>query len=123
MTHGPNARPISSAVIAAITARKVRYWNTRRKPSSGDSVCSHWLRLSSMARSAALALQRGDDLFHLHEARALDQHRGATARRLRRAPPAGADVVEVARAGAERRGRVRRKRAGGPQRSMPRSRA
>ena len=35
ITHGPNARPISSEVIAAITARKVMYWNTRRKPSSG----------------------------------------------------------------------------------------
>jgi hypothetical protein len=32
ITHGPKARPISSAVIAAITARKVRYWKTRRKP-------------------------------------------------------------------------------------------
>jgi hypothetical protein len=33
MTQGPKARPISKAVIAASTARKVRYWNTRRKPS------------------------------------------------------------------------------------------
>ncbi len=32
MTHGPKNRPISSAVIAAITARNVWYWNTRRKP-------------------------------------------------------------------------------------------
>ena len=39
---GPTTRPISSAVIAAITARKVMYWNTRRKPNSGLSVCSHW---------------------------------------------------------------------------------
>ena len=34
ITHGPNASPMSSAVTAAITARNVRYWNTRRKPSS-----------------------------------------------------------------------------------------
>jgi hypothetical protein len=39
---GPRIRPISSEVIAAITARKVMYWNTRRKPNSGLRVCSHW---------------------------------------------------------------------------------
>jgi hypothetical protein len=31
ITQGP-ARPMSSEVMAAITARKVRYWNTRKKP-------------------------------------------------------------------------------------------
>ena len=49
ITHGPNARPISSAVIAAITARNVRYWITRRKPSaSGNWACSHCDRIISM---------------------------------------------------------------------------
>ncbi len=71
MTHGPNARPISSAVIAAATARNVMYWNTRRKPKlSGDIDASHWPRLSSMSLRlppGARAHQRGDDLLHLHE--------------------------------------------------------
>ena len=50
ITHGPNARPISSAVIAASTARKVRNWKTRRKPSaSGYIDCNHWARLSSIS--------------------------------------------------------------------------
>ncbi len=34
MTQGPKASPMSSAVSAAITARKVMYWNTRRKLKS-----------------------------------------------------------------------------------------
>src|SRR5256714_14562120 len=73
MTHGPNARPISSAVIAAITARKVMYWKTRKKPNSGDSVCSQLARLSSMR--ASRGQQGGHHLLHLHEARALDDDR------------------------------------------------
>src|SRR3954465_8535697 len=63
-------RPISSAVIAAITARKVMYWNTRRNPNSGLIVCSHVVRLSSMRFSH----DRLDHALHLHEARALHQH-------------------------------------------------
>ncbi len=50
MAYGPTARPISRAVVAAISARKVRYWKTRRKPNSGDSDCNHWARLISMVR-------------------------------------------------------------------------
>jgi hypothetical protein len=30
-------------------ARKVMYWNTRMKPNSGEIVCSHCDRLSSIA--------------------------------------------------------------------------
>ena len=80
--HGPATRPISSAVSAAITARKVRYWKTRRKPNSGESVCSHWARLSSMRCGSlscccsARSSDRLDHALHLHEARALDQHAG-----------------------------------------------
>ena len=48
ITKGPAAKPINSAVIAAITARKVMYWKTRKKPHSGDKLCNHWARLSSM---------------------------------------------------------------------------
>ena len=48
ITHGPNTRPMTSDVIAAITARKVMYWNTRMKPNSGECACSHCDRLSSM---------------------------------------------------------------------------
>jgi hypothetical protein len=33
---------------AAITARKVRYWKTRKNPNSGEIDWSHWARLSSM---------------------------------------------------------------------------
>src|SRR5690349_4454653 len=113
MTHGPNARPISSAVSAAITARKVMYWNTRKKANSGESVCSHWARLSSMRRSG-LRQQRCDDLFHLHETRALDEHRHAL-RRLRKRRDETGDVVEVARAG-EGAGGVRAEPAHGPER-------
>jgi hypothetical protein len=51
ITQGPKARPISSAVIAAITARKVMYWKTRKKPRSGDKVWSQLARLSSMRGS------------------------------------------------------------------------
>src|SRR5215212_10268272 len=97
MTHGPKLRPINSAVIAAITARKVMYWNTRKKANSGESVCSHWARLSSMRRSR-LREQRRDDLFHPHEARALDEHRGAR-RRLRERGDEAGNVVVVARTG------------------------
>src|SRR5918911_3718478 len=93
MTHGPNARPISSAVIAAITARKVMYWKTRKKPNSGDSVCNHCARLSSIARSLRLH-QRGHDLLHLHEARALDEHR-RTRRRTRQRGDQRGHVVEM----------------------------
>src|SRR6185369_14387621 len=79
ITHGPAIRPISSAVMAAITARKVMYWNTRRKPNSGDWDCSHWARLSSMA-GLRLPLCLGHDgldhAFHLHEPRSFDQHAG-----------------------------------------------
>src|SRR5829696_1405864 len=95
MTQGPNARPISSAVSAAITARKVMYWNTRKKANSGESVCSHWARLSSMRRSR-LRQQRRDDLFHLHEARALHEHRAA-GRGLRERGDQARDIVEMAR--------------------------
>src|SRR5437762_13305773 len=76
MTHGPNARPISSAVSAAITARKVMYWKTRKKPNSGDWVCSHWARLNSMGRALGIRRhQRGHHLFHLHEARRSEERR------------------------------------------------
>src|SRR4051812_7545132 len=72
-------RPIRSDVIAAITARKVMYWNTRRKPNSGETDCSHCARLSSMGRSfllflSRLAEDRFDHALHLHEARALHEH-------------------------------------------------
>src|SRR5689334_17696645 len=72
MTAGPATRPITSAVIDAITARKVMYWTTRRKPNSGPSVCNQLARLSSMGCS-----QDGlDHPFHLHEARSFHQHAG-----------------------------------------------
>src|SRR3569832_793584 len=71
-TDGPATRPISSAVIAAITARNVRYWNTLRKPKSGLIDCNQLVRLSSMRFS--LAQDRFDHAFHLHEARPLHQH-------------------------------------------------
>ena len=45
---GPAAKPINKAVIAAITARNVMYWKTRRKPHSGDKLCNHCAKLSSM---------------------------------------------------------------------------
>jgi hypothetical protein len=48
ITLGPATSPMSSAVMAAITARKVRYWNTRKKPNSGDRPCSHCDSISSM---------------------------------------------------------------------------
>ena len=48
MKYGPATRPTMSAVMAAITARKVRYWNTRRNPNSGPRLCSHCARLSNM---------------------------------------------------------------------------
>ena len=79
-------------------ARNVRYWNTRRKPNSGESVCSHWARLSSMVTPAhpgwpACLLScaaAGDGLhhaLHLHEARALDQHAARARGTLRAARP------------------------------------
>src|SRR5574343_1239164 len=71
ITKGPNTSPISRAVTAAIVARKVRYWKTRRKPHSGLRPCSHMAKLSSMGTSG----QGGDNLFHLHESRTFDQHR------------------------------------------------
>src|SRR5436305_7795583 len=95
MTHGPKARPIRSAVSAAITARKVMYWKTRKKPNSGDRPCSHWARLSSMA---AFRRERGHHLLHLHEPRALDDDRGGGWRRAERRDERG-HVVEVARTG------------------------
>src|SRR5438034_1203863 len=75
-------RPINSDVIAAITARKVMYWNTRRKPYSGPSDCSQLARLSSIGCSSRwlfLSCALGDRLdhtFHLHEARTLDEDTG-----------------------------------------------
>src|SRR3989344_3908881 len=60
---------MTSAVMAAMTERKVRYWKTRRKPQSGWSSCSHSARLSSMGTSG----EGGNDLFHLHESRTFDQ--------------------------------------------------
>ena len=48
MKKGPAASPTSSAVSAAMTARNVRYWNTRRNPNSGDRPCSQRARLGSM---------------------------------------------------------------------------
>src|SRR3569623_2311767 len=72
ITAGPATRPIRSDVIAAITARNVRYWNTRRKPKSGPTFWSQLARLSSMPVSFA---QDGfDDAFHLHETRPFDEH-------------------------------------------------
>src|SRR2546425_4540605 len=108
MTQGPNARPISSAVIAAITARKVMYWKTRRKPKcSGSTLCSHNPRLCSM--------QCLHHLFHLHEARSLDECR-LEGRRLGQRGDERGGAVEMARAGAEGRGGLGALRAGGPQR-------
>lgn len=70
MTQGPKARPMSSEVSAASTARKVRYWKTRRKPrSSGYSASSHCVRLSSIAGLTLVRrLQRLHHPLHLHEA-------------------------------------------------------
>src|SRR6478672_9577855 len=71
---------MSSEVIAAITARKVMYWTTRRKPNSGPSVCSHVARLSSMVPILSFLLSdRLDHALHRHEARALHQHDGRAA--------------------------------------------
>ena len=72
MTMGPRIRPMITAVMAAITARKVRYWKTRRKPRLGSRLCSHMARLSSMCTP----LKRGHDDFHLHESRTFDEHGG-----------------------------------------------
>src|SRR4051812_15822780 len=76
ITHGPKTRPMTSDVIAAMTARKVMYWNTRMKPNSGEYACSHCDRLSSMHIPRRLARKRSDDPLHSHEARALDEHGG-----------------------------------------------
>src|SRR5690606_13830379 len=70
ISMGPRMRPMTSAVMAAITARKVRYWKTRRKPQSGFWACNHMARLSSMGAS----FKCSDHLFHLHEAGSFDQH-------------------------------------------------
>src|SRR2546423_8567401 len=84
---------MSSAVIAAITARKVMYWKTRKKPNSGDRVCSQLARLSSMRVS------RGGEcrhhLLHLHETRALGDDRGRGRRVAERRDEPG-DAVERA---------------------------
>src|SRR4051794_11878709 len=74
-------RPINSDVIAAITARKVMYWKTRRKPNSGLCDCSQLARLSSIWISPLLFFlctlrDRLDHPLHLHEARALDEDTG-----------------------------------------------
>src|SRR6218665_3318737 len=100
ITNGPMPMPMTSAVMGAITARKGMYWNTRRKPSSGDRVCSHWARLSSMG---TLLLQGLDHTLHLHEARALDQHAGHLRRERTHRGDERLGVVEMLRAGAEGR--------------------
>src|SRR5438067_693844 len=112
MTHGPKASPISSDVMAAITARKVMYWNTRKKPNSGDTVCSQLARLSSMRASAGRE-QRGHHLLHLHEARSLDDDRGGR-RCHRERGDQGLHIVEMACAVKGGAG-VRAERARGPQ--------
>src|SRR5438034_5782548 len=91
------------------------YWKTRKKPNSGDWVCSHWARLNSMGRALGIHRhQRGHHLFHLHEARALDEHRGAC-RRLRQRIDQLADTREMPR-GTERGTRMQAQLAGRPQR-------
>src|SRR5688500_16710199 len=102
MTAGPAIRPISKAVMAAITARKVMYWKTRRNPNSGPRDCSQLARLSSIRRSSLLLLSAGagqdglDDAFHLHEAGTLDHHAGRRAQRIEHGGVQRVDVREVA---------------------------
>src|SRR5437868_8552524 len=107
MTAGPAIKPISSAVIAAITARKVMYWKTRRKPNSGLSDCSHVVRLSSMRFSFLFlfrALHDGlDHAFHLHEARALHEH---AAHAVQLAEHRGVERFDVGEVAALHRGRL-----------------
>src|SRR5206468_1996090 len=110
----------SSEVSAAITARKVRYWNTRKKPNSGDSVCNQLARLSSIGWPLVCRVvvrrvatrQRGDDLFHLHEARTFHDHRVERGG-LRQRCDQRVHRIEMTRSVAERRGGMR---ARGPQR-------
>src|SRR5664279_4228370 len=109
ITHGPNTRPMTSEVIAAMTARKVMYWKTRMKPNSGEYACSHWARLSSMAPPIS-----GEARPHAHEARALDEHRRG-ARPIVERGDQRLDAVERARA-CERRRRARALGARGPER-------
>src|SRR6476659_7552895 len=69
--------PISSAVMAASTARKVMYCTTRNQANSGPWVCNQEARLSSIGCFLLLLLCVGGDRFdhplHLHETRTLDQ--------------------------------------------------
>src|SRR4051812_1596885 len=70
--------PISSAVMAASTARKVMYCTTRSQANSGPWLCNQEARLSSIGGFLHFLLCVGGDGFHhplhLHETRALDQH-------------------------------------------------
>src|SRR3990167_3543782 len=88
-----------------MTARNVMYWNTRRKPNSGESVCSHWARLSSMAgllRVLFLLLRarrdRLDHALHPHEPRALHEHAGDMGQFLQHGSVERIDRREVAAA-------------------------
>src|SRR5688572_11003323 len=59
-----------------MTARNVMYWNTRKNPNSGLTVCSQLARLSNIGGSLLLFCMSDDGLhhpLHLHETRALDE--------------------------------------------------
>jgi hypothetical protein len=104
--------------MAAITARNVRYWKTRKKPSSGDPAAIGPVQAAWVPSSARRPAQGLDHALHLHEARALD---GTLAQVLRAHGRLQAlDVVEMA--AAKGHGRVDGQRASASSCSMPRAR-
>src|SRR5687768_4965879 len=92
---------ITSAVSAARTTRSVMYVNTL----NARTYCSrYWASSSSMVASrSGCWRERVGDALHAHEARALHQQRGAGLGLAPRGLEDPGDVVEVARALAERR--------------------